>query len=406
MNVYTGPLRALARITLRLVPLTPIHIGDGTEMRLDEYLLEEAQQPQKRYDEFGEEIEEAASERLPMLCRFDQAKAMRAMTLTQRAALQRALDAGKLAEAARLLRQAGAGAIVERIQISRRSGQELRKAMEDPENRSGQVKPFVRSGGRPYIPGSSVKGALRTALASAALPRDAEPADGWSHESAMEAAFGLEPGRTETDPLRLLHVSDAVLPADATLIDRVEVMDRRNPDAGKMQMHYERTRALTDGADAPAFTVRLAADARAMESACVAREAARFGAAQVLARCRAFHVKLFKEELNWFFKGSDETRPTLRQCLGGHVADDGRPPWREQRWDPDFLLLRLGRFGHFESKSLDGVRRGHFPQAKNPADRRRQPGDWGLTRTVTRDARGNPIPFGWVIGWVVKEERA
>ncbi|MBW8269022.1 RAMP superfamily CRISPR-associated protein [Caldovatus aquaticus] len=405
MNVYAGPPRAMTRVTLRLVPLTPVHIGDGTEMRLDEYLLEGPRRAGRRYDEFGEEIEEQAAEAPPMLCRFDQAKAMRAMTPAQRSAFQRALDAGQFGEAAQALREAGRGAIVERIPISPRSAAELTKAFDDPLSRSGQVKPFVRSGGKPYIPGSSIKGAFRTALASAALPRDREPPGGWRHESALEAAFGLDPRDTTTDPLRFLHVSDAFLPEGATLIDRVEVMDRKNPEAGKMQMHYERTRALTDGAQAPAFTVSLEVDGRARESACVAHQAARFGAAQLLARCRAFHVKLFNEELKRFFEGTAETRSKLLQRLRGHVAD-GRPPFTQQGWDADFVLLRLGRFGHFESKSLEGVRRGHFPQAKNPADRIRRPGEWGLTRTVTRDARGDPIPFGWVIGWVVKEERA
>ncbi|MCC7284388.1 MAG: hypothetical protein IT556_18555, partial [Acetobacteraceae bacterium] len=65
---------------------------------------------------------------------------------------------------------------------------------------------------------------------------------------------------------------------------------------------------------------------------------------------------------------------------------------------------RLGRFGHFESKSLARVRQGHFPQAKNPSDRTRPPDAWGSTRTVTRNKEGAPIPFGWVLAWVEKEE--
>ncbi len=40
MNVYAGPPRAMTRVTLRLVPLTPVHIGDGTEWRPDEYLID------------------------------------------------------------------------------------------------------------------------------------------------------------------------------------------------------------------------------------------------------------------------------------------------------------------------------------------------------------------------------
>jgi CRISPR-associated protein Csm5 len=403
MNVYSGPPRALTRITLRLEPLTPVHVGDGTEMRLDEYLLETPRREARRFDEYGEEIEEAAQQGPPVLCRFDQARAMRAMRPAQRSAFQQALDAGKLGEAARLLREAGQGAIVERIPISGRSADELQAAFENPLRRSGQVKPFLRSGGRPYIPGSSLKGAFRTALASAALPRGTRQDDAWSHETALQAAFGLNPGDTATDPLRFLHLSDALLPEGATLIDRVEVMDSKNPQAGKMQMHYERTHALVEREDAPVFTVALDLDGRAGAPETVSRSEARFDPHLLLSRCRAFHVALFNAEMGRFFEGA--TKQLLLRKMLAYGGPDGKLPVRDKAWDPDFVLLRLGRFGHFESKSLEGVRRGHFPQARNRDDKIRPPNAWGATRTVTRDAKDNPIPFGWVIGWVVKEER-
>jgi CRISPR-associated protein Csm5 len=387
MNVYAGPPRALTRITLRLVPLTPIHIGDGTEMRLDEYLLDGG-----------------------ALCRFDQAKAMRAMTPPQRRAFQQALDSSRLGEAAKALREAGSDAIIERIPISPRSTAELKTAFDNPLSRSGQVKPFVRSGGKPYIPGSSIKGAFRTALASAALPREGRPADSWTHETALQAAFGLDSNRTETDPLRFLYVSDAFLPEGATLIDKTEVVKPGGEPAsaprggGGIQMHYERTLSLMDEDNPPDFDVALDVDGRASSAGGVRRAEARFDARAALSRLRAFHVGLFNAEMKRFFEGN--TKQRLLRALLAHRDPAGRQPLHQQAWNPDFVLLRLGRFGHFESKSLEGVRRGHFPQARNPADKTHPPNAWGATRTVIRDAKGNPIPFGWVIGWVVKEERA
>ncbi|MCS6891191.1 MAG: type III-A CRISPR-associated RAMP protein Csm5 [Rhodovarius sp.] len=388
MNVYAGPPRALTRTTLRLVPLTPIHIGDGTDMRLDEYLLE------------GDD-----------LCRFDPMQALRAMSVAQRQAFQRALDAGNLAEAGRKLREAGRACILERVPLTKRSREELDQALRNPTARSGQVKPFIRSGGRPYIPGSSIKGAFRTALASAALPRDKLADDRWTHETALREAFGLDPQRTETDPLRFLHVSDAFLPQDATLIDKAEVVKPGGRPAtspgghGGIQMHYESTYSLIDGEDAPAFEVRLDIDERALSPAILARREAGFDAHSALARLRAFHVAVFNAETKRFFE--DNSKKTLLRTLLSHSSPDGRPPLNGNAWDPHFVLLRLGRFGHFESKSLEGVRRGvEEAQPKKEKPRRiRAPNEWGRTRTVVRDAKGNPIPFGWVIGWVVKEER-
>lgn len=396
MNAYTGSARSLVRIRLRLVPLTPVHIGDGTDLWPNEYLLEEPAPANTRNDEYGEEIATNVAPSSPMLCRFNPVKATRLMTTAQRQTFQAALDEGRLANAARALREAGKGAIIERVPVSSRSAAELRQAFADPQSRSGQVKPFIRSGGRPYIPGSSIKGAFRTALASAFLPRDnTYPADSWTHERAMQEAFALEPGKTETDPLRFLHVSDAALPDNATLIDRVEVMARSNPRRSMIQMHYEIVpgRALLPQSRL-SWDVWISIDQRAP-----------FDGAKLLKLTSGFHWEIWRKERQYFFADATGTQQAMDRLLktvkvkGGTLADRG---FAEA---PNYVLLRLGRFGHFESKSLDGVRRGYFPQARDPEKRRRAPDEWGTTRTVTRDAHGNPIPFGWVIGWVVKERQ-
>jgi CRISPR-associated protein Csm5 len=403
MNAYAGPVRAITRVTLRLVPLTPIHIGDGTEWRPDEYFVEKPVAPARRYDELGEEIKESRPTELRMLCRFDQQAAMQAMTPVQRNQFATALDRGDLPGAAELLRQAGRAHVLNRIRLSQASEGELRQAMTDP-LRGGAVKPFIRSGGAPFIPGSSIKGAFRTALASAALPRGQREASEWDHASAIAAAFGLDPHRTETDPLRFLSVSDAKLPDDATVIDKTEVIKsggrRREPP---IQEHYERTKALAIENEDLEIRVSLALDARAARpEGGIRRAEARFDLARLLRCLRSFHTQLFKDEMTRFFEGP--TKKLLMDRLRAHTSPNKEPPFSSQGYAPGFVLLRLGRFGHFESKSLEGVRRGHFPQARDRNQRIREPNAWGLTRTITRDAKDNPIPFGWVIGWVVQEE--
>jgi len=391
------PTRSLTRLTLRLVPLSPVHVGDGTELRPDEYLLEEAGK-ERKYDEAGEEIKDAGSAlATASLARFDPAEAMRLMAEPERQRFRQALDAGRLADVAKALRSAGTRCIIERIPVSSRSLADLRKAIEQPEARSGQVKPFVRTGGQPYIPGSSVKGAFRTALASAALPREARAPDTWTHEDAMAAALGVSPTDTSTDPLRFLHVSDAVLPEGATLIDRAEVFHPRNRDTRGMQLHYERTKSLMDGGEAPEFQITLTVDSRAKDPGSVARPNARYDARSLLSHLFRFHFVIFREEGKRFFP---ETAKFLEQKIRAQRSPSGTPVLAGGKWHPDFFLFRLGRFGHFESKSLEEVRRGHVPQKKEILP----PGAWGATRTVTRDARGNPIPFGWVLGWITGQE--
>jgi CRISPR-associated protein Csm5 len=371
-------------VTLRLVPLTQIHIGDGTEWRPDEYFIEKQK-----------------------LCRFDQQAAMRSMRAVQRIQFATALDRGDLSGAAKLLRQAGRAHVLDgmRLRLSQAAADDLSLAMENPLRREGAVKPFIRSGGAPFIPGSSIKGASRTALASAALPRGEREASKWDHASAMAAALGLDPHRTETDPLRFLSVSDARLPDDATVIDKTEVIKsggrRREPP---IQMHYERTKALAIENEGPEICVSVALDARAARpEGGIRRAEACFDLDQLLNCLREFHTRLFDDEMKRFSEGP--TEKLLMDRLRAHTGPNKEPPFLPQGYAPGFVLLRLGRFGHFESKSLEGVRRGHFPQGKKEGREYRPPNEWGLTRTITREAKNTPpIPFGWVIGWVVQEE--
>ncbi len=362
--------RSVTRVTLRCVPLTPIHIGDGTTLGLDEYLIED--------DE---------------LCRFDPLQAVRSMTPAERKRFSSALDKGRLADANTELHSVGRRLVQERIPLSPRSAPELRRGIERPSERSGTVHPFVRSNGRPYIPGSSIKGAFRTAFVSDRLPRDRSTK--WSHETALRAALQLDPQDTSTDPLRFLSVADAELEEGTTLIDRPEVFDPKKPDAARMQMHYEIIRGRASHPnDRTTFSVTILFDSRLG----VTR-------AHLLQTTSRFHWSVWQEERRRFFASLPTTCKAMDRFLsaakiGGRTMADVGPGQA-----PNYLLIRLGRFGHFESKSLEGVRCGHFPQARDPSRRIRQPNEWGSTRTVTRLEDGTPIPFGWVLGWVTKEER-
>jgi hypothetical protein len=109
--------------------------------------------------------------------------------------------------------------------------------------------------------------------------------------------------------------------------------------------------------------VSLALDARAARpEGGIRRAEACFDLAQLLRFLRSFHTHLFKEEMKRFFEGP--TKKLLMDRLRAHTSPNKEPPFSSQGYAPGFVLLRLGRFGHFESKSLEGVRRGHFPQAK------------------------------------------
>ena len=297
--------RRITHIRLTATALTPIHVGDGTTLGLDHYLLTSPLPTGPTYDEYGEEIEaEEAAPVEPMLCRFDPVKAMRRMPLPRRQEFDRLLSEGRLAPALRLLRQFGEKEIVERIAISHASLQELSEAMDNPARR-GDVRPFIRSAGQPIIPGSSLKGALRTAWASAQLPPSV-PAQGLSHRQAMQDALGIEPGDTATDPFRHLLVSDTSLPEGVTRVDRAEVVAASSRPAGTrgIQMHYERLRSVSDGTgQTAAFTFSIALDGRGP-----------FDRVSLFRTVSDFHWRIWTQEMQRFFGGEREARSWPACC--------------------------------------------------------------------------------------------
>lgn len=91
---------------------------------------------------------------------------------------------------------------------------------------------------------------------------------------------------------------------------------------------------------------------------------------ELVAAVNAFYRRRWQEEMELFF-------PT---------------PWRDEPPPADEtgfpLLLRVGRFSHFESASLDKLRQGWQPQGKRAIRE-------GSTRAVIEQESGR-TPFGWL----------
>lgn len=381
------------RIEMTAIALTPVHVGDGTGWTPEAYDL-----------------------RGDQLCRFEPARVLAGMGANARGRYLSALDRGDLAAAQDMLRNAAGDELIrERIAVSGESRGALAQALRDPGARSGAVKAFVRSGGRPYLPGSSLKGAFRTALASSLLPKGPEssrlmpPGD----EEAMRLALGLVPGDTSSDPLRFLSVSDVALPEDATLVDKPEVMrggHRGEASYDGIQMHAERLRSRADGRGPPEMHLTVTLNMAAME------RAGRLGSGKkgydrtsLFEAVNRFHWDIWTKEKQRFYDRLPDTVSRLHAWLGqmkhpagGTLADRG------PEGIPNYLLLRVGRFSHFESKSLAEVRQGFVPQAKGSKWRDRD--QFGSTRTVIRmaerDRPSTPVPFGWMFAWAAPRRTA
>lgn len=347
--------------------LSPIHVGDGSSWTPEDFKLD------------GEQ-----------LIRFDAAAVVASMDDRQRRRFLEAIGRPNVGEqdlrdAQRIVREACRPEQErERIAISPGSCEEIRAALDRP-GRSGRVHPFIRGAGRPFLPGSALKGAIRTALLSR-----------WVNEAPHRYQGQRPPdtdrlqaeilGKTDGDPFRFLRVADVELPLGATRIERVQNLKRKG-ETNAMQMHFE---CLQPGA-----RLTIALDLRDADSvlatAARVRDAARRADRSDAAPRRMFDATTLFSAVDDFFRGRFEAdgqrffpKPWYHPPAAG---SDGFP-----------ILLRVGRFCHFESASVEGLRQGWQAQAKRHVAE-------GSTRAIV-ERDGQRIPFGWLLLAPVGREEA
>ncbi len=388
----------MSTLHFHAVPLTPVHIGDGSTLQPEEFLIENGE-----------------------LLRYRPGRVIAEMSIEQQQRFADAVGAGRLKKSQELIRSMvdRAAHVFERIHVGRGSEDYLRNAVANPD-RAGDATPFVRMAGHPYVPGSSLKGAFRTALISdrgnaerrstieqkiapelERLRRDLPraPRTGRIADDLQRLALDYDRGATEGDPLRDVAVADAMLGPGSTRFDKVAVgwTPRKRDDRKKgRQLHVERLLSVIDRI-APAdvsFTLSLTItdperqDRRhVLNGAKTPRSPVRL--APLLEAMHGFHFARWQDEIERLFPAKAPVRRRLEEALkkaeayaatlSPSAALHGIPP----------ALLRLGRFTGFESKSVETWRRGWAPQAKKLLERA------GTHSMVVDDA--DVLSFGWIL---------
>jgi RAMP superfamily len=387
-------IREVARS--RLVPLTPIHVGDGNELDPTSYLI--------------------GGSGPARLERFDPVATISGFAANERADYERAVRTGELGSAQQILQRAAARAgTVPVALMSEDSARELRAALANPERR-GAFNTMVRSGGVAILPGSTLKGALRTGLLHLETERLDQPTrsrilaaitapgrSGAASDLLQEEAFSRPRAQTERDPMRDVSVADAPLGEGATVIDRV-VDWKRGPDrefapAEQMfQLHVERCGCLADDGrygDMATALVEMTITGEAVQrrrSQARGRDAAPARSpdlARLIRGLNEHHLGVWRLEREHFFSGRQgrETTVLLDGCLAALGIRNVDEVHDKQGW----ALIRLGWAGHFESKSVEAVRQGFRPQSR---------GDKTATVGNTRHGvvlSGAFVPFGWAL---------
>ncbi len=362
--------------------LTPVHIGAGKIMAPEEYFIRDS-----------------------FLVRFRPEVVMRSWTPAERQTFENRLRAGALRPAWDQLRDAAASrreSWLYEIATGEGSARELGVAL-DPSRRRGEVHllPWNLARREVIVPGSAIKGALRTAFVNACIQADRAPIrseverckrqdrDWRKHNDAWRAmeekALRIESrGRDEPepiDPLQMLKVSDASVPSRMVQVDRAEVRKREGARASqKIQIHCERLLSAADG-QAAEFSLEIRWD---RDRARHPRLDGRLG--------RNFDWQSLAEAANAFFHQRLQSE-TQRFAFLNHDPDQkpNGDDWRSQaaRREGGIMLLRIGRFSHFESLSVEELRDGYNPQRKTPIKE-------GDSRTVVV-VQGRPVSFGWIL---------
>ncbi len=373
----------------RATPLTPIHIGDGNSLAPEDYLIE------------GDH-----------LIQFNRAATLRDMKPETRRQLEERLDRNDFQAAQEILRKSVQARHHRcRIQIGAESKADLLKAVGnplDPVVRQRAVQGFVRNPltGQPYLPGSALKGAIRTAVVNSftqkhlasikqvVSPLLENPRDRRNAWKALETeALNFEFRQLQQDPFRLLKVADAELPANRTRVDKVWPVKRDGKeDTQGIQMHFERLLSRGDGVEDGGFAVELeldelaAGDARVkvgrrLDFETIRRACIRFYAGRILAERRRFFADAQPPEAIFGARGLIKINPD-KVLVAKSIQERG-------------LLLRVGRFSHFESLSVDHLRQGWNVQARRSITE-------GSSRTLCRcrsdtDGASMALPFGWLL---------
>lgn len=360
-------------------PLTPIHIGSGATLAPEDYLLHDRQ-----------------------LIRFNRSAVLRDMRPEVRQRLERALDGNQFDHAQTIIRDAchPQRHALGRIAVSDESYEALRVLVARPDSpvRGREVHPFVRNPhtGQPFIPGSSLKGAIRTALINQFTQNElgyiaadvANAQERYKGQTLETAALNFKFSSMEADPLRLVKVADATLPDGSTRIDRVLHIQRGKPPSD-IQMHFERLLSVGDGQPVT-FTVELALNEQALNNAHVESLMGRRLSFDLIRKaCNGFYTGRLLSEHQRFF--SDDPKPEARYGAQGLVKLQPDKILIAKSLREQGMLLRIGRFSHFESLSVDELRQGWNIQRKQPIEE-------GSTRSLCRRANaGLPMPFGWLL---------
>jgi CRISPR-associated protein Csm5 len=385
---------------LAITPLSPVHMGAGQD-----------------YEPTGYVIDDGA------LFEFEGIAALKALPKTERDRLGRVLDGRPTPDMLREVQRFFYENRQRLIAVSRGQIRVNQTVEAFYQERVGRVAQHDHGGGRvqnrleiertaynpptgqAILPGSGLKGAMRTALLDAVNAGKPLPSDltreRRANQKLQEQLFRYRMGHLENDPMRLVHVADAALQAPGKFATEVRFAVNRKKQPVRRDGRLVESKAEQQGlyqllecvpAMQPrAFEGSLSVQGTGdVESTKWPRD--RFRLPEIAAACNHFYRPILERELSLLAERGyvdEEWAAGVRDLVGGPLAS----ALSENRaW-----LLRVGRHSGAESVTLDGVRNIKIMKGKGDKPELLDHSKTLWLASDERLAQRHLLPFGWLL---------
>jgi len=255
----------------------------------------------------------------------------------------------------------------------------------------------------PILPGSSIKGAIRTALLDS-LNHNQPLSE--RNERSQQLQERLLNGKLHTDPLRLLSLSDAHCEAvSGKPVCQVQfaVNRKRNlvfkngqivPSQAESKNLYHLLECVTPGryqGFAGSLTLH---DTRAVsqDQRRLPKPLLQWAIKDISAACNAFYLDLFQKET-----AAMQERDYLQSGWLERIETLLNNGLRQQLHAGEAFLLRVGRHSGAEALTLNGARNIKILQGRGEKPKwEKQPKTWWLAADESH-SKNALLPFGWVL---------
>jgi CRISPR-associated protein Csm5 len=241
------------------------------------------------------------------------------------------------------------------------------------------VQCMPMSAGKVYLPGSSIKGAIRTAILDRLAEKNkydtvtanvekiiAEKRNARFNEEVEK--YLLDYHQMQDDPFKALKISDVYLPPDSTVIVEVKNVPLKGEPLS-LDMFVE---AIKPGTE---FQVSIKIED---EAGLNNRNIGKYFLTvdKLLNTCRVFYYNALHEEMDKFYDEDSNAYNCVADVLNAINDEEGN-------FIPGMSLLRIGRYSHLESMSFNDRGDGKLCQPSPPKDpKTREPKPWGTTRNL------------------------